>query len=73
MNRFPSPDSADKPGFKFKGEDALMTEINYLAEGQKKPVVYFTQGNGELDLQVGFVAAGPGVRSAPGTSGTTAL
>jgi ABC-type uncharacterized transport system len=50
-DRFPTPDSSDKPGFKFKGEDALMTELNYLAEGQKKPVVYFTQGNGELDLQ----------------------
>jgi len=46
----PSPTPRTSP-VSSSGEDALMTEINYLAEGQKKPVVYFTQGNGELDLQ----------------------
>jgi hypothetical protein len=40
----------DKPRWVFKGEDALMTAINYLEEGKSKPVVYFTQGNGELDI-----------------------
>jgi len=33
----------------FKGEDKLMAAIASLEEG-KKPVLYFTQGNGELDL-----------------------
>lgn len=36
--------------FIFKGEDALMTALSYLEEGKSRPVVYFTQGNGELDL-----------------------
>jgi hypothetical protein len=39
-----------RPRFIFKGEDALMTALNALEEGKSKPVVYFTQGNGELDL-----------------------
>jgi hypothetical protein len=34
----------------FKGEDALMTAITYLEEGRSKPVVYFLQGHGELDI-----------------------
>jgi hypothetical protein len=34
----------------FKGEDALMTAITYLEEGKSKPVVYFLQGHGELDI-----------------------
>jgi ABC-type uncharacterized transport system len=34
----------------FNGEVALMTQVNTLAEGKEKPVIYFTQGNGELDL-----------------------
>ncbi|HLN29288.1 MAG TPA: Gldg family protein [Gemmataceae bacterium] len=34
----------------FKGESALITELNSMAEGKEKPVVYFTQGNGELDI-----------------------
>lgn len=43
----------DRPGtrqFLFKGEGALVGMIGYLAEGKSRPVVYFTQGNGELDL-----------------------
>jgi ABC-type uncharacterized transport system len=43
--------SDDKPNLQFKGEDALMTELNALEEGAKKPIIYFTQGNGELDLK----------------------
>jgi hypothetical protein len=39
----------DTPTYVFKGEDALMTAIVALRDG-KKPVVYFTQGNGELDI-----------------------
>jgi hypothetical protein len=34
----------------FKGEDRLISAIAFLEEGKKKPVLYFTQGNGELDL-----------------------
>src|SRR5438876_10735080 len=34
----------------FKGEDRLISAITFLEEGKKKPVLYFTQGNGELDL-----------------------
>jgi hypothetical protein len=41
--------SRSSQGF-FKGEAALMGEVNSLAEGKEKPVVYFTQGNGELDI-----------------------
>ncbi len=33
----------------FLGEDKIMTAIRSMQEGQK-PVIYFTQGNGELDL-----------------------
>ena len=35
---------------KFKGEDVLMTALNSLSEGKDKPVIYFTQGHGELDI-----------------------
>jgi hypothetical protein len=34
----------------FKGEQVLINEINSLSQGKEKPVVYFTQGNGELSL-----------------------
>src|SRR5207237_604102 len=34
----------------FKGEDALMTAITYLEEGKSRPIVYFLQGHGELDI-----------------------
>ncbi len=34
----------------FKGESTVINEINSLVEGKEKPVVYFTQGNGELDF-----------------------
>jgi hypothetical protein len=37
------------PPSPFRGEDRIMSAIATLDEG-KKPVVYFTQGNGELDL-----------------------
>lgn len=48
------PDPSGRPGggerFMFKGEDALMTALSSLEEGKSRPVVYFTQGNGEPDL-----------------------
>jgi hypothetical protein len=37
-------------GATFKGEDALVSALLFLEEGKKKPVVYFLQGEGELDL-----------------------
>lgn len=34
----------------FAGEAKLMRELMFLAENKNKPVVYFTQSNGELDV-----------------------
>jgi hypothetical protein len=34
----------------FKGENALLNALTYLSSGKSRAVVYFTQGNGELDL-----------------------
>lgn len=42
----------------FKGEDALMTTIGFLSEGKSKPMIYFTQGNEELDIGAAGFAAG---------------
>jgi hypothetical protein len=45
------PDPRSPRGrFVFKGEDALMTAFSALEEGKSRTVVYFTQGNGELDI-----------------------
>lgn len=46
----PSARSTGKASFLFKGEDALVTALNSLEEGKAKAVVYFLQGDGELDL-----------------------
>jgi hypothetical protein len=46
------PSSSKK--FVFKGEAALTTALDYLEGGKVKAVIYFTQGNGELEF-------GPGV------------
>jgi hypothetical protein len=47
----PDPDPRGPRGrFVFKGEDALMTALSSLEEGKSRTNVYFTQGNGELDL-----------------------
>jgi hypothetical protein len=45
-----SLDQGRSKDLKFKGEDALMSALNSLAEGKAKPVIYFTQGHGELDI-----------------------
>jgi hypothetical protein len=45
-----SSDPDAKPSFKFKGEDALISKLDFLEAGKQKAVVYFTQGNGELEL-----------------------
>ncbi|HEY2909549.1 MAG TPA: Gldg family protein [Gemmataceae bacterium] len=34
----------------FIGENRIMRELRFLAENESKPVVYFTQGNGELSI-----------------------
>jgi hypothetical protein len=34
----------------FKGESELMNAISFVSGGKVKPIVYFTQGNGELDI-----------------------
>jgi hypothetical protein len=43
------PDAPRRPPA-FKGEDQLISAISFMEEGQKKPVVYFVQGNGCIDL-----------------------
>lgn len=40
----------DRPRFVFKGEEALMAAVRSLEEGKAKVAIYFTQGNGELDI-----------------------
>jgi hypothetical protein len=45
-----SPFGQERENRLFKGESELMTALNYLSQGKQKRVVYFTQGNGELDL-----------------------
>jgi hypothetical protein len=40
----------DRPRFIFKGEDALISAIDFLKSGKAKTLVYFIQGDGELDI-----------------------
>lgn len=42
--------SASREHRYFKGETELMTALDFMEEGKQKPVFYFTQGNGELDI-----------------------
>jgi hypothetical protein len=35
----------------FSGENALITKLTQLSEGKSHPIVYFTQGAGELELK----------------------
>src|SRR5262249_46666022 len=59
-----TPDrNSTKERYQFKGEDELMKKINYLEEGKAKAVIYFTQGQGELDLNIMESSAlNPGIR-----------
>jgi hypothetical protein len=41
----------------FAGEGRVMKELRFLADNEQKPVVYFTQGSGELALAAGGPAA----------------
>jgi hypothetical protein len=52
------PGEAEKPEkIEFKGESALMGALSFLLEGKAQPVIYFTQGNGELELNNSFDTA----------------
>jgi hypothetical protein len=44
---------SEEPGrrFVFKGENALLNSLTFLSSNKSKAVVYFTQGNGELDFK----------------------
>ena len=46
----PMEPPSSKRKFTFKGEAALTAALDYLSEGKSKPVVYFTQGEGELSF-----------------------
>ena len=46
----PSPGPSREDRYTFKGEDALTSALESLSQGVK-PVVYFTQGSGEPDLE----------------------
>jgi hypothetical protein len=37
--------------YEFKGENALLNALTYLSADKSRAVVYFTQGNGELDFK----------------------
>jgi hypothetical protein len=47
----------------FAGEVKVMRELRFLADNEQRPVVYFTQGNGELNIggnaAAELLAAGP--------------
>src|SRR5205823_2537476 len=50
LDREPPTMARQAPQVAFAGEAKLMRELRFLAENREKPVVYFTQSNGELDL-----------------------
>jgi hypothetical protein len=45
-----TPDKEGRRKVVFKGEDAIMTQLRLLADREKRPKIYFTQSNEELDL-----------------------
>jgi hypothetical protein len=45
---------------KFLGEVKLMNELSFLVGGKEKPIVYFTQGSGEMDINDRTKALGMG-------------
>jgi hypothetical protein len=49
--QFPGQPGERKAVREFKGEDLLMTELRTLAKGGIRPVIYITQGHGELDIR----------------------
>jgi hypothetical protein len=62
-----SPMTARQTEPAFAGESKLLRELQFLAENRQRPVVYFTQSNGELDIEGGGFHGGgrsPAERSA---------
>jgi hypothetical protein len=59
----PNPHTAGerKEALSYKGEDVLLTELRFLAEGRQQSKVYMTQGNGELDINDGQGPFGAGL------------
>jgi hypothetical protein len=47
----PGEQPQGEPETLFDGEARIMTELQFLAEGKVKPILYFTQGEGELQIQ----------------------
>lgn len=43
-------DVAEGRAVNFNGEEKLMNELNFLSQSSGKPVLYFTQGNGEIEV-----------------------
>lgn len=43
-------DPEKKQAYEFRGEDLVMTSLSFLASDQRRPVVYFSEGNGELNV-----------------------
>jgi hypothetical protein len=50
----------EKRSIQFTGESALITKLEFLQGGKEKSVVYFTQDDGELDLNNQFDEHGVG-------------
>jgi hypothetical protein len=55
----PGDPRSQRREYSFKGEDALISAINYLDQGKNKPIVYFLQGHGELDISRSIDASRP--------------
>jgi hypothetical protein len=51
----------------FQGEGVLVRELLFLTDTGGKPVIYFTQGNGELDVVQGFNPEAPRQARRPAT------
>jgi hypothetical protein len=58
-----------EPTITFQGEAKILGEVRFLAESSAKPVVYFTQGSGELEVAPASAAA-PGAVTARGRPAT---
>jgi hypothetical protein len=50
LSKAPAFGARDASSPTFTGENALMKTIDFLSQDKTKPVIYFTQGNGEPDL-----------------------
>ncbi len=57
----------------FVGEGRIMAELAFLGEGKVKPILYFMQGNGELDITVRDPGAPAGKNETPPERAATQL